>query len=54
MKKRKGFERATKREVANEPLTEMEQTAEKFRPKVKRGPSFQPKTNVRKNKGRQR
>ncbi len=54
MKRKRGFERATKRESANEPLTQMEKAAEKHRPKVKRGGSFQPKVNVRKNKGRQR
>ena len=54
LKRKRGFERATKRESANEPLTQMEKAAEKHRPKVKRGGSFQPKVNVRKNKGRQR
>ena len=55
LKKKKGFERAPKRGAASEPLTEMEKAAEKYRPKVKRTPgSFQPKSNVRKNKGRQR
>ncbi|KAL3136078.1 hypothetical protein ABBQ32_007103 [Trebouxia sp. C0010 RCD-2024] len=54
LKKNKGFERATKRGSASEPLTDMEKAAEKYRPKVKRGATFQAKTNVRKNKGRSR
>lgn len=54
LKRHKGFERATKRGSASEPLTDMEKAAEKHRPKVKRGASFQAKSNVRKHKGRSR
>lgn len=54
LKRNKGFERAPKRGSASEPLTDMEKAAEKLRPKVKRGASFQAKFNVRKNKGRSR
>lgn len=54
LKRSKGFERATKRGSATEPLTDMEKAAEKLRPKIRRGASFQAKSNVRKNKGRSR